>query len=97
MSEKILSLEERVKELERLLTTPEDQLRPSEFKTFQELWERVDELVGRPILSHEFAFPELLYEEILSGKKGLNFGKSIIEATKLTKDKKSFVFITGNR
>lgn len=81
-----MSKEERVKELKRLFTTPENQLRPSEFKTWYDLHKRIDELVGRPTFTHEFAFPDLLYEEILSGNKGNPFGESLIKATKLTKD-----------
>ena len=87
------SPEERIKELQRLMTTPEDQLRPSEFKTFYDLHKRICELVGRDVYTHEFAFPELLYEEIRSGKTGSAFGKSLIEAAKLTKEKKGTIIV----
>ena len=85
------SKEERLTELKRLFTTPEDKLRPKEFKTFNDLHKRIDELVGRPTMTHEFAFPELLYEEISLGKRGNPLGESLIKATKLTKGKKALI------
>lgn len=85
------SKEERLKELKRLFTTPENKLRPKEFKTFNDLHKRIDELVGRPTMTHEFAFPELLYKEIKSGKRGNPFGEAFIKATKLTKSKKALI------
>ena len=87
------SKEERLKELKRLFTTPEDRLRPKEFKTFSDLHKRIEELVGRPVWTHEIVFPELLYEEIRSGKRGNPFGKSLVEATELTKGKKAFIIV----
>lgn len=82
---------ERLKELKRLFTTPEDQLRPKEFKTFTELHKRIDELVGRPTMTHELAFPELLYKEIESGQRENPLGETLVKATKLTKSKKAFI------
>lgn len=86
-----MNREERLRELNRLFTTPEDQLTPREFKDFNELWKRIDKLVGRPTMTHELAFPELLYEEIRSGKKGNPFGEALVRATKLTKEKKAII------
>lgn len=86
-----MNREARIKELKRLFTTPENQLRPKEFKTFSDLHKRIDELVGRPTMTHEFAFPELLYKEIESGKPSNPLGEALIRATKLTKEKKAFI------
>lgn len=86
-----MNKETRIKELKRLFTTPEDQLRPKEFKTFSDLHKRIEELVGRPVWTHEMAFPAMLYEEIRTGKKGSAFGKSLVEATKRTKGKKALI------
>ena len=94
-----MTKEERVAELKRLFTTREDELRPGkgvspagfEFKTWDELWTRINELVGRSTMTHELAFPELLYEEILSGKVGNPLGESLERATLLTKDKKAII------
>ena len=86
-----MTKEERVTELTRLFTTREDQLRPKEFKTFNDLWERINELVGRSTMTHELAFPELLYEEVLSGNKGNPLGESLVRAIKLTKSKKGII------
>lgn len=91
--------EERCVELKRLFTTPENKLRPSkgedsvgyEFKTWEELHKRIDELVGRLTMTHEFAFPELLYDEILSGKMGNPLGEALVRATRLTKGKKAII------
>jgi hypothetical protein len=91
-----MTKEERVAELKRLFTTPENKLRPKEFKTFNELWERINELVGRSTMTHELAFPDLLYEEILSGKLGNPLGESLIRATQLTKGKKAII-VTPNQ
>jgi len=86
-----MTKEERVAELTRLFTTREDQLRPKEFKTFDDLWERINELVGRSTMTHELAFPELLYKEVLSGDKGNPLGESLVRAVKLTKNKKGII------
>ena len=92
---KELTREERVKELKRLLhETPEDQLIPKEFKDFHELWERIDELVGRSTYTHELAFPDLLYEEILTGKRP-DPGIAIAKAIKLTKSKQGITIKDG--
>lgn len=88
--------EARIKELKRLFTTPENQLRPNEFKTFNDLHKRIDALVGRPTMTHEFAFPELLYKEIKSGKHGNPLGESLEKAAKLTKSKKALI-VTQNK
>ncbi|TET25239.1 MAG: hypothetical protein E3J76_01585 [Candidatus Aminicenantes bacterium] len=88
---KIASKEDRLRELKRLFTTPENKLRPAEFKTFSDLHKRIEELVGRPVFTHEIAFPDLLYEEIKSGKLGNPLRESLVRATKLTKDKKAFI------
>lgn len=86
-----MNREARIEELRRLFTTPEDKLRPKEFKTFDDLHERIDELVGRSTMTHELAFPELLYQEIKSGKRGNPFGEALTRATKLTKKKKAII------
>ena len=83
--------EARVKELKRLLTTPEEQLVPQEFKDLYGLWDKINALVGRSVMTHEFAFPDLLYDEIKSGQPGKNLAKSIEEASKLTKSGKGFI------
>lgn len=94
-----MTKEERVNELKRLFTTPEDKLRPSkgmnslgfEFKTWDELWDRINELVGRSTMTHELAFPDLLYEQILLGEVGDPLGEALVRATRLTKDKKATI------
>lgn len=80
--DKKMNKQQRIKELQRLFTTPENQLRPKEFKTFDDLHKRIEELVGRPVWTHEMAYPEMLYEEIQNGRIGEAFGKSLREISK---------------
>jgi len=86
-----MNREKRLKELKRVFTTPENLLRPSEFKTWEELHKYIDRLVGRPTMTHEFAFPDLLYNEIVSGVPGNPLGEALVRATKLTKEKKAII------
>ena len=89
-----MTKEERVAELKRLFTTPENKLRPKEFETFDDLWKRINKLVGRSTMTHELAFPDLLYEEIMSGKAGNPLGEALVRATKLTKSKKAILVVS---
>jgi len=81
-----MSKEERIKALKELLEKP---LKIN----LSQAYKRIEKIMGRPVMEHELAFPEFLYEEIRSGKKGSALRKSIVEAIKLTKTKKGFVII----
>lgn len=70
--------EERVRELRKLL---EESLAVP----FPEAHKRIEELVGRPVWTHEMATPEYLYDEIMTGDKGQSFRKS---TSKLIEGKK---------
>jgi len=86
-----MNKDERLKELKQLFSTPGNQLISVQFKTFSDLHKRIDELVGRPTMTHEFAFPDLLYDEIASGKRGNPLGEALTRATALTKQKKAII------
>lgn len=70
---------ERIAELKRILTTPADQL---EFKTFDEIHKRIEEIMERPVWTHEMAFLDMLIEEIELDRKGETFLRSLREIAK---------------
>lgn len=55
-----MTRQERRDELEALLTEPN-------LQGFDIVWERTDLLVGRGTYTHELAYPEYLYHEIMTG------------------------------
>src|SRR5690606_41185810 len=55
-----MTRQERRDELEALLTGPN-------LQGFDIVWERTDLLVGRGTYTHELAYPEYLYHEIMTG------------------------------
>ena len=55
-----MTRQERRDELEALLTGPN-------LQGFDVVWERTDLLVGRGTYTHELAYPEYLYHEIMTG------------------------------
>ena len=78
--------EKRVEMLRELLTTnaKDGVLETSfgEYRTMGEVFKKMGELVGRPVYTHEAAFPEMLYDEIMSGREGEAFGRSLREIAK---------------
>ncbi len=57
--------EERESELRKLMETPIGGI--EEYPTFAAIHKRAEELMERPVWTHEFAYPESLYHEILTG------------------------------
>lgn len=55
------------------------------FYTFGEIHKKIEEIMERSVLTHEFAFPQMLYEEINNGNKGEAFVKSMNELSKTKK------------
>jgi hypothetical protein len=80
-------VEEKIERLKRILEEPLD-------RPFDEAHREVEELMGRPVWTHEFAFPEMLYEELRSGRRGEAFGKSLEE---IAKTKPVLVLEAGKR
>ena len=59
--------EERVAELRLLCGTPIGGV--AEYPTFPDIHKRAEELMNRPVWTHEFFDTDLLYHEILTGTK----------------------------
>jgi len=78
------NLEGRIKRLKKILESPLT-------VEFSKAHEQIEEIMERPVWTHEMAFPETLYEEIRNGKKGEAFGKSLIKATEMTQSKKAII------
>ena len=51
-------------------------------KPFSDLHKRIQELMHRSVWTHELAYPDMLLEEAICGKKGEAFGKSLTEIAK---------------
>lgn len=73
--------EEKIERLKLLMNTPMGT--PPCDRSFSEIHEEVEKVMGRPVWTHEFAFPELLYEELELGTKGSSFGKSLNEVRQM--------------
>ena len=73
--------EDKIERLKLLMTTPMGT--PPCDREFGDIHEEVETLMGRPVWTHEFAFPELLYEELELGTKGSSFGKSLSEVKQM--------------
>jgi len=54
-------------------------------KPFGDVIRRVQEIMGRPVWTHEMAFPEHLYEELRSGNKGQAFFEGLREIENMGK------------
>ena len=67
-------MSDKVKELWETLETDKHH-----GKTFGAVHKIVEEIMGRPVWTHEFAFPEHLYDELRSGNKGQSFFEGLRE------------------
>ena len=70
-----MDVETKIERLRQLLEEPC-------YKPFDEVHKEVEALMGRPVWTHEFAFAQMLYDELRSGRKGEAFGKSLEEIAK---------------
>ena len=61
--------EGRVAELRMLLESTGDELIGLGYPTFHEFHGRATELMDRDVWTHEFAWPDYLYHEILTGDR----------------------------
>ena len=59
--------------LEMILTAGWDELHWE----FGHSHEVIEKIMGRPVWTHEMAFPEMLYKELENGKTGEAFSKSL--------------------
>ena len=81
------SKEERIRMVKALLQTSANEKGEvvtdfGTFKTFQEIGKKLQEIMGRPVWSHELAFVDMLIEEIKSEKKFEAMTKSVNEIAK---------------
>jgi len=79
---------ERVKKLEKLLSTPLTELIPKQYKDFKELYSTICELVGRKVFPCELAFPDMLYKEILSKEE-----REWVSVARITKVKEKYFYV----
>ena len=64
-----MDAEARACEIERLMEMTGEQLNAEGLFTFSDLHKRLEELMQRPVWTHELARPQWLADEIRSGKQ----------------------------
>lgn len=64
-----MTVEERAAEIERLMHAKGEQLLAEGFRTFGDVHQRLEELMGRPVWTHEMARPEQLAVELRTGER----------------------------
>ena len=75
MNESMNDVEKRVEEVRKIFFLTDSN--EYEGVPFREVHKKLEELMGRPVWTHEFAFPTMLIEELEHGRPMEAFEKSV--------------------